>query len=474
MAHLGVGAFHRCHQGDYTDDLLGQRFDRWGVVGINLRAPRLADTLGRQDGLYTRVLRQDGRSDARVIGCLLQTVDSQAGPEPALAVLASPEIEVVTLTVTEKGYCHEPATGALDRAHADVLHDLADPATPRSLPGLIVRALERRMRSHGRPVTFVSCDNIPSNGEILGSVVRSMAERRSPDLLRWIDGNAAFPSTMVDRIVPATAAADLDGVEREHGYRDEAVVVGEAFRQWVIENRFAGRVPPWDLAGATFAADVRPFELIKMRVLNAAQSSLSYLGLLARHEHTSDDMTDPLLVAFVRRMLLEESIPTLPPVPGVQPERYVEQSLERLRNTTIRHRNHQIATDGSQKIVQRLLNPIRERLRRGQSVALLSLAVAGWMAYLVLAARRLGARWRAEDPFAERVAAIAERIGRDAPALTAEILSIHAIFDRELCDNDAFRSMVGGHLDALLSERPMGYLGRVIGAPADAAAGRVA
>ena len=461
MAHIGVGAFHRCHQEEYTDDLLNRRFDRWGVVGINIRDPRLGDSLGKQQGLYTRLLREDSRVEARIIGSLVKVVDSQATPDPALEVLASPDIDVVTMTVTEKGYCHTPATGELTADTPDIVHDLAHPEAPRSLPGLITRALEMRMLSHGRPLTLMSCDNIPSNGTILGNVVRATAELRSRALADWIERNAAFPSSMVDRIAPATVQADIDTVEQRYGYRDSAVVVGEPFRQWVIENRFASRVPQWDLVGATFVDDVEPFEHLKMRILNGAQTTLCYLGVFAGHECTCDDMTDPLLVHFVRRMLMEETLPTLQPVPGIAPELYVEQSLKRLRNGAIRHRNHQIATDGSQKIVQRLLNPIRERLSRGQGVALLSVPVAAWMVYLIRASARFGKSWPADDPYAERVAAIADRKGDDAQSLAADILAIDRIFDPRLAANIEFRKAVARGIGGFLGPDPLAYLRKV-------------
>lgn len=472
MAHVGVGAFHRCHQAEYTDDLLEQRFDRWGVVGINIRDPRLDETLGQQAGLYTRLLRNNETVDARIIGCMVSTVDSQSNPEPALQILASSEIDVVTLTVTEKGYCHKPANGLLDRDHPDIVHDVAHPTEPRSLPGLLASALERRMQSHGQPVTVVSCDNIPSNGAILENVVRAMAERRGTGLTDWITANVAFPSTMVDRIVPATSDEDRRTVEEICGYRDRAPVVGEPFRQWVIENRFAGRTPPWDLAGATFAGDVTAFELLKMRVLNASQTTLCYLGLLAGHEHTCDDMTDPVLTTFLRRMLLDESLPTLPSVPGVSPERYVEQSFARLSNTAIRHRNHQIATDGSQKIVQRILNPIRERLRKDQSVELLSVAVAAWIVYLIYGSRRFGRRWVADDPFADHVAVIADRVGHDSGRLTNEILAVESVFDKELFEQPDFRETIARHLDGLLSDEPIAYVRRLLDATANSGSSR--
>ena len=462
IAHVGVGAFHRAHQAEYTEDLLEARIDRWGIVGINIRPPHLAETLGQQGGLYTRLIRQDQTVEARVIGSVVQVIDSQSGPGQALEVLASPEIDVVTITVTEKGYCYRPASGALDLEHPDILHDLANPRTPRSLPGLIVETLELRRASHGRPVTVMSCDNIPSNGRILGALVRELAERRSDELLAWIAANAAFPTSMVDRIAPAVTQADLDTIEQRFGYRDTAPVVGEPFRQWVIEEHFAGRFPRWDLAGAQFVDDVEPFEHLKMRVLNGAQSALCYLGVLAGHEHTFDDMADPLLAEFVRRMLVEETLPTLKPVPGTPLEAYVDQSLERLRNTAIRHRNHQIATDGSQKIVQRLLNPSLERLRRGEDVQLLAVPVAAWMVYLIRASTRFGRLWTVDDPYAARIAAIADRRGDNARALAHEILGIDTIFDQELADNSVFRGAIVDGLDGLLSAEPIHYVRKIL------------
>ncbi|KAA3452418.1 mannitol dehydrogenase family protein [Mesorhizobium sp. SARCC-RB16n] len=455
MAHLGVGAFHRCHQAEYTDDLLALQFDRWGIVGINIRPPTLADTLGRQGGLYTRLTRENDHVEARVIGSIVKVVDSQDSPDPALAVLASPDIELVTMTVTEKGYCHIPSTGALDLGHPDIIHDLANPDAPRSVPGILTRALEQRRVTHGRKLTLLSCDNIPTNGVILENVVRAFAERRGDGLADWIAANAAFPSAMVDRIAPAVTQDDLDSVERWFGYRDTAVAVGEPFRQWVIEQKFAGRIPSWDLAGATFVDDVTPFEHLKMRVLNGAQTTLATLGVQAGLEHTFDAVADPLLSVFVRRMLVEETLPTLMPVPGIEPLAYVEQSLGRLKNTAIRHRNHQIATDGSQKIVQRLLNPIRDCLERGTSIGLLSVPVAGWMAYLILASARFGKRWPVSDPYAGRIAAIADETGRDAQALASAILAIDTIFDPGLAANEIFRAAVTSALGELLSDDPM-------------------
>ena len=235
----------------------------------------------------------------------------------------------------------------------------------------------------------------------------------------------------------------------------------------MIEDRFAARRPPWDLAGATFTADVTPYEHLKMRILNGAQTTLASLGVLAGHEFTFDAVADPLLLAFTERMLITESLPTLAPVPGMDPTAYVAQSLDRLRNTAIRHRCHQIATDGSQKIVQRLLNPAAERLARGQPLTHLPVAVAACLAYLLRAAPRFGAAWTADDPEAARIAALAERIGRDPRALTTAILAIDAIFPPALAGSAAFSAAVADALDGFLSPDPMAPLRRLLHEPMD-------
>lgn len=424
MAHLGVGAFHRCHQAEFTDDMLERRFGPWGVVGINLRPPRLSESLAPQDGLYTRTLRQGDEAELRVIGCIKRVIDAEADTEAAIAALADPGISVVTLTITEKGYCHIPSTGELDRSHPDIVADLKGGAPLRSAPGLIAAALARR----ATPVTLISCDNIPGNGRILETVVRAFA----PHLGDWIDANVRFPSTMVDRIVPATMPQDLDFAGSTIGYSDGAAVVGEPFRQWVIEDNFAGPRPPWDLAGAQFVPDVHGHELIKMRLLNAAQSAFAYFGALCGLEYTWQSARDPVLAGLVRRMLVDESASTVPDVAGMEAGGYIEQVFERVANPAIRHTNHQVATDGSQKIVQRLLNPIRDRIRAGQSFDGLALAVAAWLAYLLAASPAFGARWKASDPWAARIAEVGEASPHDLEAIVAEVVGLSPIFGNDL------------------------------------------
>jgi fructuronate reductase len=458
MAHIGVGAFHRCHQAEYADDLLEVGFSRWGLVGINLFPPRLADLLDPQDGLYSRTLREGDRGETRVIGSIKRVIDvlDAASAEAAVAALAAPAIQVVTMTVTEKGYGLVPSSGALDVENPAIEADLGGVFPPRSLLGLLARALERRSAASGSGLTLISCDNIPRNGDRLRGALLAFAGARSADLARWIERRVAFPCTMVDRIVPATTAEDVEDVSAALGARDEAAVVGEPFRQWVIEDTFADERPPWDRAGAQFAPDSKPFERIKMRILNAAQSTLSHQGALVGRAFSFEAAQDPALSALTERMLERETASTLPNVPGMEVKRYIETSLARIRNRAIRHRCHQIGTDGSQKIVQRLVDPLRERLQAGQRADLLTLAIASWMAYCLSGAPRFGRRWSPSDPWAERMIAIGQQ-SADFEDMAIAILGMAPIFGADLARPD-LASAVASRLRGLLGSDARGYL----------------
>jgi fructuronate reductase len=461
-AHIGVGAFHRCHQAEYVEDMLEARFGPWGVTGINLHPPRIADTLAAQDGLYTRTLRQDARSETRLIGCHLGMVEATdaASAHAAIETLASSAIKVVTMTVTEKGYCLTPASGELDRANADLRADLAGGEPSRTVLGLLTLALERRRQIGSGPITLVSCDNIPANSKRLRAGLTGFAAGRNPALASWIERNVAFPCAMVDRIVPASAPDDLDAVEAAIGLRDEAAVFGEPFRQWVVEDRFASERPPWDLAGAQFVADAEPYEHIKMRVLNAAQSTLSHWGALVGFDFSWQAAADPAMFALVERMLATETAPTLPRVEGMEVGAYIATSLSRIRNTAIRHRCHQIGTDGSQKIVQRLIAPLRACRARGRAAPGLERALAGWIAYVAAGAKRHGARWTPSDPFAADIIARADATG-DFGDLARAVLAITNIFGDDLQEEELAQRL-GGHLAGLLGPDPAGYLRRAL------------
>jgi fructuronate reductase len=463
IAHIGVGAFHRCHQAEFIDDMLEARFGRWGVLGVNLMAPNLSDLLAPQDCLYSRTLRRDERAETRIIGALREVIDieDKASAEAAIAALGGSEISVATMTVTEKGYCLTPSTGAPDFDNPALRADLEGAFPPHTLLGLLALAIERRRQTAGAPLTLISCDNVPSNGARLGAAVLEFAALRSAELAGWIEDRVTFPCTMVDRIVPATSPDDIEEVSSRLGARDPATVVGEPFRQWVIEDKFAGERPPLDLAGATFVADAKPYEQIKMRVLNAAQSTLAHQGALLGHEFTYQAAADPVLAALTRKMLEQETSTTLPKLAGMEVAPYIEQSMARIRNTAVRHRCHQIGTDGSQKIVQRLVDPLRERLAAGRPAGLLTLSVASWIAYGLSGAHRFGARWTPSDPYAETVIAIGER-NSDWSELTKSVLSIAPIFGTEIARPELVAA-IARRLRGLLDGDARGYLAERLG-----------
>ncbi len=436
--HIGVGAFHRCHQAEVMEDLLEAGHDA-ALVAINLRPPRLGALLAPQDGFYTRTLREGDDAETRLVGAIRGVVDAEENPGGALDWLSTPEVTTVTMTVTEKGYCHVPATGALDLAHPDVRADLdGDLAAPRSLPGFLLAALRARRAEGAGPLNLVSCDNVAGNGRVLGAVVRGMAEAAAPDLLPWIEDHVAFPTTVVDRIVPATSPDDLRWLEERTGLRDEAAVFGEPFRQWVVEDDLRAPRPPWEEAGVEIVRDAEPYIAIKMRVLNGAQTMLSLMGALAGHEFSWQAATDPRLRDFVRRTLAEETLPHLPPVPGLDGPAYLDTSLRRIANPAIRHRCQQIATDSSQKIVPRLLAPLRACRAAGRPAPGLEAGVAAWLAYVAAEGPAFGGRWTVDDPVMARLRPLAG----DIDGLATRLLGQEDVFGADLARDGALRARV--------------------------------
>ncbi len=449
IVHLGLGAFARAHLAAYTDDVLSQRAGAtldWGIVGVSLRRPDQRDALQPQDGLYTLLERGSEGVAARVIGAVLRVLVAPEDPGAALEAMADPATRIVSLTVTEKGYCHDPATGRLHPHHPDIAHDIANPSAPASAPGYLVAALALRRARGLRPFTVLCCDNLPHNGRVVAGIVHDLAALNDLDLARWIQAEGAFPCTMVDRIVPATTAADIAEAEALTGLVDAAPVTHEPFRQWVIEECFVdGARPEWEVAGAELVSDVAPYETMKLRMLNGAHSSLAYLGYLAGHETVRDAMDDPVFDAFVRKMWREEIIPTLKDMPRERLEAYADDLRARFLNPAIRHRLWQIAMDGSQKLPQRLLGTIADRLARGQDVNCLCLAVAGWIAY-VGGMDENGAAIDVRDPLAERLKAALKAAGPEPAARVKAVLGQRAVFSEALAADVRFvRAMAASY-----------------------------
>ncbi|KQT54277.1 mannitol dehydrogenase [Aureimonas sp. Leaf454] len=450
IVHLGLGAFHRAHQAVYTEAVLAAGDLRWGTVGVSLRSPETRDALAPQDGLYTVAVRDGSGDRFQVIGGILRQLVAPQDPAAVLGALAHPDARIVSLTVTEKGYCHRPATGELDETHPDIVHDLAHPNEPRSAPGFLVEAIRLRRAAGLPPLTVLSCDNLPANGHTVARVVRRLAELRDPELGAFVADTIAFPSTMIDRIVPATTDADRALVASALGVEDAWPVMTEPFTQWVVEDDFPSGRPDWARAGVTFTAQVGAFETMKLRLLNGSHSTLAYLGYLAGHETVADTMAAPGFAALVRGLMEEEASPTLPPLAGFDLDAYRRELRDRFRNPALRHRTWQIAMDGSQKLPQRLLNTVRDRLAAGASIDRLALGLAAWMIY---AAGRdeTGAAIDVRDPLAERIRTATAAAGTPQD-LVAAYLDFHEVFGRDLASSPRFRETVTAAVDRLKTD----------------------
>ncbi|EOU9559230.1 mannitol dehydrogenase family protein [Cronobacter dublinensis] len=383
IVHLGFGAFHRAHQAVYADILAAEYGSDWGYCEINLIGgeQQIAD-IRRQDNLYTVAEMSADAWRARVVGVVKSALHAQVdGPEAVFAALCQPQVAIVSLTITEKGYCYSPATGELVMDNPLIAADLAHPQQPSSAVGVIVEALARRKAAGLKGFSVMSCDNMPENGHVARNVVTAYARAVNAQLAAWIEAHVTFPSTMVDRIVPAVTPQTLDKIAELTGVRDPAGVACEPFRQWVIEDNFVAGRPAWEKAGAQLVRDVVPFEEMKLRMLNGSHSFLAYLGYLAGYEHINDCMGDNHYRRAARLLMLNEQAPTLS-VQGVDLARYADLLIERYSNPALRHRTWQIAMDGSQKLPQRWLDSIRWHRAHGSRHDLLTLGVAGWMRYV--------------------------------------------------------------------------------------------
>ncbi|TCT03899.1 mannitol dehydrogenase family protein [Aquabacter spiritensis] len=460
MVHLGVGAFHRAHQAVYADDLLARGHRDWAICGASLRAADTSDALEPQDGLYTLCERAGEGDRLRVVGALRRLLVAPRDPTALLAAMADPAVRIVSLTVTEKGYCHDPASGELDPDHADIRADLATPGRPRSVPGFLVEALRLRRAAGTAPFTVLCCDNLPSNGRTVAKVTHGFAALRDPDLARFIAGEVAFPSTMVDRIAPSTTEADRTSVAIRLGMRDAWPVMAEPFSQWVVEDRFSAGRPPFEEVGVEMVTDVAPFEHMKLRLLNGSHSTLAYLGYLAGHETIADAMADAPFAQLVARLQDAEMTATLDVPPGTDIAAYKAALRARFRNPALQHRTWQIAMDGSQKLPQRLLAPARDRLAAGAPVDCIALGVAGWMRY-VTGVDEKAAPIDVRDPLAARLRDLADAAGRDADQLAPALLSVREVFGDDLPRDPRFTGPVRTWLDRLLREGAAATVARI-------------
>jgi fructuronate reductase len=449
IVHLGLGAFHRAHAAVYTDRAIANGDPRWGIIGVSLRQADTRDALAPQDNLYTVAIRGAGVAGAEseqlhVVGALIGSLVAPENPQAVLAAMCDACCHIVSLTVTEKGYCHDPATRALRLDHPDIAHDLAHPAAPRSAIGFIVRALAKRHQSGLRPFTVLSCDNLPSNGRTTRGLVLAFAAAVDAELARWIDAYGAFPNAMVDRIVPKTTEEDRDRIAGSLGAGDAWPVMTEPFSQWVIEDAFAGPRPRWESVGVAIVSEVEPYENAKLRMLNGTHSSLAYLGAVAGYVTVDAAMADAALANFVATMMREEIEPTLSRPKLAE---YRVALLGRYRNPALKHKLQQIAMDGSQKLPQRLLGTIRDRLSSNAACDRLCFAVAGWLRYLAGKDEK-GGMYPISDPLAEQLHAAAISSTDPAAQVTA-LLAVREVFGEDLPANPQFVAALTRHLSSI-------------------------
>jgi fructuronate reductase len=446
IVHLGIGAFHRAHQAAYTDTALAAEGGDWRILGVSLRGTDVADALLPQNGLYTLIERGETVS-ARVIGSIASVLAASKNIQPVLDALAAPETRIVSLTVTEKAYGLDRSTGGVDPSHAAIAHDLAHPRQPCGAIGLVVEGLRLRRDKGLLPFTVLCCDNLPRNGALLRAAVIDFADRIENGLGDWIGSTVAFPSTMVDRITPASTQQTYDDAQQLTGVSDRAAIETEPFSQWVLEDHFPAGRPAWEKAGAIFTADVEPYERMKLRMLNGTHSLIAYAGFLCGRRHVRDAMADAPLTSLIDRHL-QAAANTLGPIAGVDLTAYGVALKQRFANPAIAHETYQIAMDGTEKLPQRLLEPALETLHNGGDVRSFAFAVAAWMRYC-LGVDEYGAAYALRDP---REAAINSALAaqpHDAVSLSTALHGLE-IFPEQLRENPVWRDAVLSALQSIV------------------------
>lgn len=446
IVHLGLGAFFRAHGAIYIKEAMEQSGGDWGVIGVSLRSPGVRDKLADQGCLYTALELSDQGLKSQVVDVVTSVLVAPEKPYAVLQAMASEATRIVSLTITEKGYCRGGEATTLDFEHPDIKHDLQHIA-PKSAPGFLARALEMRWRQGLRPFTVLSLDNLPSNGQVTGQIVCEFAAQIDPDLARWIETESRFPCTMVDRIVPAATEELIDRASSTTGYFDTAVVAHEPFRQWVIEDDFVdGTRPDFEAAGAELVHDVAPFEHMKLRMLNGTHSALAYIGSLAGYKTVAEAIRDEGIEKFIEALWREEIATSLDAPPDTDLNDYAARLKSRYQNAEIRHLLEQISMDGSQKLPQRILAPLFENLAAGKPHQRLLVVLAAWFRFIEI--RSKNGQSGLNDPMEKQLLHSASNASNDAD-LVKRLLLVTTVFE------DLPTDRIAGALVAIL-----GRLGR--------------
>ena len=444
IVHIGVGGFHRAHQALYLDDYFAQNpGSPWGICGVGLLEydKRMRDALQSQDCLYTLVERSLKSDRARIIGAITQYLFAPDNRQAVIDAMAAPECRIVTLTITEGGYYYIEGSGEFDANHPTIQHDLQHPDQPSGVFGFLTAALDQRRKQGLAPFTVLSCDNLQGNGNIARKMLTAFAQMRDPKLGCWITEQVAFPNCMVDRITPATTEPDIKMVA-QLGIDDAFPVVSEQFIQWVIEDTFCVGRPDWEAVGVQMTSDVHPYEMMKIRLLNASHLLIGYLGSLAGYTYVHQVMADPLFQQAVAN-LMEEVTPTLQPVPGVDLDDYKKTLIARFANPKIRDQLSRLCLNGAAKMPKFILGSLRDKLQQGGPIDYLSLTVAAWCRYLN-GSDDQGRPITIDDPMADLLTQLARSGGSDPRPL----LSLSEIFG-DLPQSPRFVETVATKLNSL-------------------------
>jgi mannitol 2-dehydrogenase len=444
IVHISVGGFHRAHQAVYVHKFLEQFEGDWMICGVGLLPgdKENIDALKKQDGLYTVIERTAAGDEAYIVGSMKTALHAPSESEAVMAQLCDPATRILSLTITEKGYCYNKE-GDLDLSNA-LLQKEKESGQPLTAYGYALRALKARKEAGIAPFTIMSCDNLPGNGDLTRRLFLQYAEENAPDMVSWIEENVTFPNAMVDRITPVTTQAIVDLARDKFLVEDQWPVVCEDYLQWVLEDKFCNGRPALDEVGVQIVPDVHPYEKMKVRLLNGSHSALAYLSYLMGYRAVDKAMADPLIAKFVRAYMDKDVTPSVPDVPGVDLKAYKDKLIERFSNPAISDQVQRLAEDGSAKIPNSILPCIRHQLDKGGSIEYAALALAGWFRYLSGVDEEAQAI-DIKDPMADKLRAKMQLDSRDPTA----ILGVSDLFGTDLPTNKRFVMAVKVAMESL-------------------------
>lgn len=485
IAHLGVGNFFRSHLADYTQDAIDEQWQvnenalNWGIQAIDLRTPKITDALARQDHLYLLNKRDNNTLERKIIGSITNSCFSSYQPEQCINILTAAETRILTLTITEKGYYYNANTQQLNRANKEIQSDLLNwekygigwtsQQPPQTTLGWITAACIIRKENNTAPLVILSCDNLLQNGKTIQQAVYQFMQINDPTLADWFIENVCCLSSMVDRITPAISKQTRDHYSKKSNLNDAAPVVCEPFKQWVIEkpqqDELLDIMPKWEKSGALWVESVEPFEQVKLQILNALHSTLAYIGVLCGHHSIADCMRDPMLLAYAKRCLTEDILPTITPPKGLDLNKYSNTILERFANDSLNHLSTQVAMDGSQKIPLRWIPTIEKNLDKNKKPKHLLLAITAWSLYLRPDIMGLDKQesWEIHDPLKHEFQQIAQSSDSSAHDWIEYLLSKESIFPNTISCNITVKNTIKADFQEIAEATMKKYLNKHYG-----------